>query len=91
MTGVNHGKPVIATTLPAFAQLIRHEENGLLVEYGDTGALRHQIERLLLDEQLRSRLGERMRELGDGGPQWPMIARKTRECYEAVVRGVVNE
>jgi glycosyltransferase involved in cell wall biosynthesis len=91
MTGVNHGKPLIATILPAFERFIRHEENGLLVEYGDTAALRHQLERLLVDEQLRSRLGERIRDLRETGPQWPVIARQTRECYEDVVRGVVSE
>lgn len=50
-------KPVIASRLGQVADVIRDNENGLLVEPGDAIALAHAIDRLAQDESLRERLG----------------------------------
>jgi glycosyltransferase involved in cell wall biosynthesis len=50
--------PVVATRVAGVPRLIEHEENGLLVDVGDTDQLGSTIARLLADGALRDRLGE---------------------------------
>lgn len=57
------GIPVIASRIPALDEVVGHEQTGLLFPPGDAGALRIQIERLLGDEALRTRLAA-------AGPRW---------------------
>ena len=50
-------KPVIASRLGQIAEVIRDNQNGLLVEPGNASALARAIEKLSQDESLRGRLG----------------------------------
>lgn len=51
-------KPVIGARTPATAEVIAHESNGLLVEFGDTGSLTEALARLLSNQALRRQMGE---------------------------------
>ena len=53
------GVPAISTRLVGIPDLVRHEENGLLVEPGDVSALADVLERLLGDLETAEALGER--------------------------------
>jgi glycosyltransferase involved in cell wall biosynthesis len=85
LTGVAHGKAIIATALPAFEQILRHGETALLVPYGDVDALAEGLIQLVGDGGLRQRLGGRLLEAQQQIPRWPEIARRTRECYLAAL------
>jgi glycosyltransferase involved in cell wall biosynthesis len=50
------GVPVIASDLGGLAEVVRHEQNGLLFRAGDAASLRAAIERLAGDPALRARL-----------------------------------
>ncbi len=50
--------PVIATRVGGIPEIIRHEDNGLLVSYGDEEELSRALKRLVSDGELRSRLIE---------------------------------
>lgn len=50
--------PVIATRCDGPAQLITHEETGLLCDIASTTSLAHELKRLLSDEKLRKTLAE---------------------------------
>lgn len=50
------GTPVLATRAGGVAEVVRHEENGLLVEPGDAEALGAAIRRFFTDSALRDRL-----------------------------------
>ncbi|MCX7599819.1 MAG: glycosyltransferase family 4 protein, partial [Armatimonadetes bacterium] len=52
------GIPTVASNLPGVDEAVVHEETGLLVPPRDSKALAEAIERLLVDESLRQRLGE---------------------------------
>ena len=51
------GRAIVASDLPAFAEVLRHEESALLVPPGDVDALAAAIRRLQSDRDLRERLG----------------------------------
>lgn len=54
-------KPVVASRLPALAEIVSDEITGLLFDPEDVTNLARQLSRLLLDPQLRARLGEQGR------------------------------
>ncbi len=51
------GLPVVASRVGGIPAIVRHEENGLLVEAGDGWALSEALRRMLADPQLAERLG----------------------------------
>lgn len=55
-------RPIVATTVGGTAELIQHEQTGLLVSPGDATALAAAIGRLLTDQDLAVRLGTAARE-----------------------------
>lgn len=84
MTGLGYGKAIIATHLPAFAEMLRHEKEVLLVPYGDTAALGNAIHRLVHDRGLRKQLGVGAMCVAQQY-SWSQIAARTRECYEELL------
>jgi glycosyltransferase involved in cell wall biosynthesis len=85
MTGIGYGKAVIASDLPAFQGVLRHQENALLVQYGDVENLAAALVRLEQDAELQRRLGDRLRESRSQLPTWAEIARWTSQCYRTVL------
>jgi glycosyltransferase involved in cell wall biosynthesis len=57
-----HGRPVVASAVGGLRNLVVDGETGLLVRPGDVAALRAALERLLADDELRSRMGAAARE-----------------------------
>lgn len=57
------GRAIVTTDAPGCRDVVRHEENGLLVPVGDGGATAAAIRRLLDDSDLRRRLAMRGREI----------------------------
>jgi len=52
------GKPVIASRIAGLADVIIEGENGFLVRPGDVDALRESMQQLIVDLQLRERMGQ---------------------------------
>lgn len=52
------GLPVIATNVNGTGEIVRDEENGLLIPFGDHEALVHAMRRMIEDSALRTRLGD---------------------------------
>jgi glycosyltransferase involved in cell wall biosynthesis len=76
------GRPVVATRVGGIPDLVRDEENGLLVEPGDTAALAEALVRILSDRGLAEHLASRARESAE-----PWLA--TPEEYAAKLREAV--
>ena len=57
------GKPVVATDIPGCRELVRHGETGYLVPHGDVAALADALSRLLENPELRTKFGQRGREI----------------------------
>lgn len=86
MTALAYGKAIVATNLPCFREVLRDKENALLVDYGDVDALARSLINLICDPGERERLAFGVTSLGDFN-SWAHIARETRRCYTAVLRG----
>src|SRR2546428_2486350 len=65
------GKPVIGGRIPAVADVIDDERNGLLVSPGSAAELSLALERLLKDPALATALGRRGRQALDERLHWP--------------------
>jgi glycosyltransferase involved in cell wall biosynthesis len=79
------GKPVVAADVGGIPDMVRHGENGLLVDPRDTGVLRASIETLINDPALRSAMGEKGRETALHFSLPAMIS-KIESLYESARR-----
>lgn len=70
------GRPLVATDLPAVAEVVRHEEHALLVPPDDLTALQEALLRLQRDAALRQRLACKAREEVMGRYTWAHRARR---------------
>jgi glycogen synthase len=74
-------KPVIAADAGAVPEIVRHGENGLLVEFGDVEGLADRILEVLSNDQLAARLGQAGNELTLGRFTWPIVLDRVFEAY----------
>jgi glycosyltransferase involved in cell wall biosynthesis len=79
------GVPVVATRVAGVPRLIEHEENGLLVDIGDSDQLVSAFTRLLADAGLRSRLGNAGRETVAVRFSFERRMERIREIYDALL------
>ena len=78
-----NGRPVIASALGGFADVIEDGVQGLLVPPGDAGALSRGMGRMVADRAFASRCGAQARSLAEAVPDWDTIARQTVAVYAA--------
>lgn len=78
--------PVVATGIAGIPRVIRHEENGLLVEAGNVGALAEALARLLTDAGLRERLRRAGRHTIETTYDFAARMQKIRALYDDLLR-----
>jgi glycosyltransferase involved in cell wall biosynthesis len=81
-----HGRAVVATPVGGIPSLVKDGVTGLLVPPGDAKALREAIERLLVDPELRRRLGEAARAKVSELCSWDRVTDATLDAYAAALR-----
>jgi glycosyltransferase involved in cell wall biosynthesis len=84
MATIAHGRPLIASRLGAFGELIQDGDSGFLVPPEDDGALAVAMERFILDAELRRTATAGMLRLRDSIPSWKEIAQRTVTSYQAL-------
>jgi glycogen(starch) synthase len=77
------GRPVVATSVGGFVELLEHGETGSLVPPGDADGLAAELSRLLGDEEARRALGARAAERA-AELDVPRIAERLVDLYERV-------
>lgn len=75
------GRAIVATDVPGCREIVRHEENGLLVPAQDPKALADAIERLLMDRDLRHKFGRRGRKIVESEFSVELVVRQTLDVY----------
>jgi phosphatidyl-myo-inositol dimannoside synthase len=81
------GKPLIATRVGGLPQLVRAEENGLLVDEKDAVQLAEAIATLARDATLRRRLGANAQTYIRDEHSWKAVAERFVSVYERVLAG----
>lgn len=87
MTALALQKPIVATTLPAFKEVLRDGETALLVNYGDVDGLAAALTRLIQNPKEREHLALHTALSQRSCHSWTKIANETRQCYSAVLYG----
>ena len=78
-------RPIVATDIGGCREIVRHEENGLLVPAGDSRALAAALGQLIGDAPLRRRLGRKGREIAVAEFSDEDVAAKTLAVYRELV------
>jgi glycosyltransferase involved in cell wall biosynthesis len=75
------GKPVVGSRVGGIAEAVEHGKSGLLVPPGDVEALAGAVLALLLDGNLRERIGQAARQRALSMFSMPVMVQKTERLY----------
>jgi glycosyltransferase involved in cell wall biosynthesis len=79
------GRPIVTTDMPGCRDIVRHQDNGLLVAPGDAIALANAIAQLAGDSEQRLRMGSRGRALVEREFAQDHVVARTMTVYEALL------
>lgn len=81
-----YGKPIVASAIGAFAELLRDGVHGRLVPPGNVAALTAALADVLADGERRRQMGDALHKLAeDAVPSWDDIARRTIALYHRLL------
>jgi len=78
------GRPVVTCDVPGCREAIRVGETGLAVPARDAAALAAALERLLLDAELRARMGAAARRMAESDFSIESVVARTLEAYRSL-------
>jgi glycosyltransferase involved in cell wall biosynthesis len=81
------GCPVIVTRSGSFAESLEENRQALFVPPGDAPSLARALTRMAADAELRHRLGENLRRLGETNWRWDTIAAQSILFYRSLLEG----
>ncbi|MDD5114888.1 MAG: glycosyltransferase family 4 protein [Methylobacter sp.] len=79
------GRPIVATDVPGCREIVRHNENGLLVPAKDPQALAVALNRLLNDAELRESMGKRGRAMVEAEFSTEYVVEQTLQLYKELL------
>lgn len=80
------GKPVVATNVGGLPEMVDERQTGFLVEPRDAGALAERITQLLLDPELRTRMGTNAKRKIEVECSPDVVAEKTLAAYRHALK-----
>jgi phosphatidylinositol alpha-mannosyltransferase len=80
------GLPVVASDIPGYREVVRHEVEGLLVPPSDPRRLAAEVSRILDQPELGRSMGEAGRARA-GRYSWDQVAREVEAAYEEALSG----
>jgi phosphatidylinositol alpha-mannosyltransferase len=80
LEAMSAGRPVVASSIPGYAAVVRDGVDGVLVPPGDAGALADSLERMLADPARAKAMGEAGRERARRY-DWQIVAERVEEVY----------
>lgn len=79
------GRPIVATDVPGCREIVRHNENGLLIPAKDPQALAVALNRLLNDAELRESMGKRGRAMVEAEFSTEYVVEQTLQLYKELL------
>jgi glycosyltransferase involved in cell wall biosynthesis len=84
MVALSIGKPIVATNIGLFKELLTDGVHGFLIAQESTDELALALEKLVLSDGLRAQMGANVIALGQSIPTWNDIAQTTTQMYKKV-------
>ena len=81
------GRPIVTTDRPGCREVVRHQQNGLLVPVRDSRALAEALKTLIGDAALRKQMGKKGRELAVAEFSLEKVIGQTLSVYEKALSG----
>ena len=81
------GRAIVATDVPGCREIVRHNENGLLVPARDPQALTDALKKLVEDPELREKMGKKGREIVIAEFSEEIVVRQTMDLYKRLLGG----
>ena len=78
------GRAIVATDVPGCREIVRHNENGLLVPPYDSKSLAAVLKTLIQDSKLRARMGTRGRKIVIAEFSEEIVVKQTLELYKKI-------
>jgi len=85
LEGMAAGVPVVASDVGGLAEIVEHEDNGVLAYSRNPDSIAWSVDRVLSDPERSKRLVQNARKMVQKTYSWEAIAMKTAEVYEGVV------
>lgn len=79
------GRPIVATDVPGCREIVRHNENGLLIPAKDPQALAVALNRLLNNAELRESMGKRGRAMVEAEFSTEYVVEQTLQLYKELL------
>lgn len=76
------GKPILVSDDSSMADIVRHNNCGLVVPYGDVGAIREAIVKLVTNPDLPEELGQNGRRAYENKYSWTIMEKRLVAAYE---------
>ena len=86
MTALTFGRPVIASAIGAFAEMLEDRRHGLLVPPDDPASLAAAMTTMIADPDRRRRMAAEIGRLVGSVPSWTAIAEQTVSLYRRALR-----
>lgn len=86
MVALAAGRPILASRIGLFAEMLEEGRHGFLVPPDDPAALAEALAAVVNDPERRVRMGRAVRDLMAAIPDWREIGRMTMEAYQAAAR-----
>lgn len=83
MAALSVGRPILASRIGLFAELLEDGKHGFLVPQDDPAALAAALERLVADDATRAAMAANVRALAAAIPSWGAIATQTATLYQS--------
>ena len=81
---IANGRPIVASRLGGFAEMLIDNVHGLVVPPNDVSALRDALSSMLADREFAAACGARVAGLAANFPQWNEIAQQTLRLYQDI-------
>jgi len=85
MAALKTARPMVASNIGGFAELLTDGETGFLVEPGDVAGLARAITRVVEEPATRARMAQGLIDLVKAIPSWDRIAAETEDLYAAAI------
>jgi glycosyltransferase involved in cell wall biosynthesis len=85
MAALKTARPILASRIGGFAELLQDDRHGVLVPPGDVDALAAGITRLVMEPATRRAMAVALVELAGAIPSWRQIGETTASLYRSVI------